>query len=103
MLLDEAREQHVRGGHGCVAPLPPWQWYRHRFLDALEDVGGCKVWAMNEDEMRSSNILEIFRCIQESTFRIQVEVIIENRSFPKALSIDHANTSKRRNSKILEF
>ena len=49
---------------------------------------------MNENEMRTSNILEIPCRIEKSPLTIKMEVVVKNRSFPRPLSINHADSSE---------
>lgn len=53
--------------------------------------------------MGSTNVLEVLRCIQESTFSVEMEMIVKNGAFPKPLSIDHAEPSKVGYPKVFEF
>jgi hypothetical protein len=64
---------------------------------------GCKIWAVYKDKMGTAYILEILCRIQKPTFSVQVEMIIQNRSFPEPLSINHAEPSKTCNSEVFEL
>jgi hypothetical protein len=49
---------------------------------------------MNENEMRTTNVLEILSSIKEASVTVEVKMVVENRSFPRPLSINHADSSK---------
>ena len=56
--------------------------------------GRSEVGTMNENEMRPPNVLEILSSIKEASVTVEVEMVVENRSFPRPLSINHANSSE---------
>jgi hypothetical protein len=55
---------------------------------------------VNKDEVRPSDVLEIFRSIKKPSLSIQVEVVIKNRTFPEPMSINHEFPSKACNAKV---
>ena len=65
------------------------------FLGARSTRSEAKRNRDNERERDASpNVLEILSSIKEASVTVEVEMVVENRSFPRPLSINHANSSE---------